>query len=60
MMKFIFLFKFKKLIFSVGLLFLVLFYVYVVDFFVVFVIDVKVYVLMDYNSGKVLVEGNSD
>lgn len=60
MMKFILPFKLKKLTFSAGLLLLSLPYAHAADSPVPPAIDAKAYVLMDYNSGKVLAEGNSD
>ncbi|MFA3761593.1 serine hydrolase [Yersinia sp. 2544 StPb PI] len=60
MMKFILPFKIKKLTFSAGLLLLVLPAAHAAGDPAAPPVDAKAYVLMDYNSGKVLVEGNSD
>ncbi|AKP34954.1 serine hydrolase [Yersinia aleksiciae] len=60
MMKFILPFKIKKLTFSAGLLLLALPAAHAADDPAVPPIDAKAYVLMDYNSGKVLAEANSD
>ena len=60
MMKFILPFKIKKFTFSAGLLLLALPAAQAADDPAAPPVDAKAYVLMDYNSGKVLVEGNSD
>ncbi|WP_186374813.1 serine hydrolase [Yersinia similis] len=60
MMKYILPFKIKNFTFSVGLLLLALPTAYAVDDPAAPQIDAKAYVLMDFNSGKVLAEGNPD
>ncbi|CFR05754.1 TPA: serine hydrolase [Yersinia enterocolitica] len=60
MMKFLLPFKIKKLTFSAGLLLLALPAAHAADDPAVPPVDAKAYVLMDYNSGKVLAEANSD
>ncbi|MDA5549727.1 serine hydrolase [Yersinia massiliensis] len=60
MMKFLLPFKIKKLTFSAGLLLLPLPAAHAADDPAVPPVDAKAYVLMDYNSGKVLAEANSD
>ncbi|CFR25686.1 serine hydrolase [Yersinia frederiksenii] len=60
MMKFLLPFKIKKLTFSAGLLLLALPAAHAADDPAVPPVDAKAYVLMDYNSGKVLAEANGD
>ncbi|MBI0238200.1 serine hydrolase, partial [Yersinia pestis subsp. pestis] len=60
MMKYILPFKIKNFTFSAGLLLLALPAAYAVDDPAAPQIDAKAYVLMDFNSGKVLAEGNPD
>ncbi|CNH92669.1 serine hydrolase [Yersinia pekkanenii] len=60
MMKFILPFKIKTFTFSAGLLLLALPAAHAADSPEAPSVDAKAYVLMDYNSGKVLAESNSD